>query len=167
MNVTETLWNIFGFSVFVQPRGSCVAGGVGSPHVRQHSGFLLLRPESDHLEGGERIVGQDVWIHGTRVVRSVDLSWASYCCWKLRDQGLDLTWDLSFVSRSAFCVCWQWTRSAGVPTTLAWSWPVAAQMEPFPSWRSPGISSGTSRSSAHTLWVWRHTLDWFMCVSVC
>lgn len=40
-----------------QSRGSCVAGGLGSPHVRQHPGLVFLRQEGDHLEGGERYLG--------------------------------------------------------------------------------------------------------------
>lgn len=43
--------------LFWQPWGSRVAGGLGSPHVRQHPGVLLLRQEGDHLEGGERLLG--------------------------------------------------------------------------------------------------------------
>lgn len=43
--------------LYWQPWGSSVAGGLGSPHVRQHPGILLLRQEGDHLEGGERHLG--------------------------------------------------------------------------------------------------------------
>lgn len=53
-----------------QSRGPSVAGGLGSPHVRQRVGLLLLRPQGDRVEGGERLLGQDVRVHGTRVVRS-------------------------------------------------------------------------------------------------
>ncbi len=59
-NVLLKFFYLNSFNLFGQSRGSGVAGGLGSPHVWQHPGLLLLRQEGDHLEGGEWHLGQDV-----------------------------------------------------------------------------------------------------------
>lgn len=105
LEITSKAWE----SVLVQPRGAGVAGGLGSPHVRQHSGLLLLRPQSHRVEGGERLLGQDVRVHGTRVVGSVGLG-----------GGVAAPRGAAVAD---VCVCvWgggQSTLSAGAPTTSA------------------------------------------------
>ena len=46
----------------VQTWRTSVAGVLGPPYVRQCPGVLWLRPQSHHLEGDQRVVGQAVWV---------------------------------------------------------------------------------------------------------
>lgn len=66
----------------LQSRGSCVASGLGPPHVWEHLGILLLWPESHYLERGEWHLGEDTWAHRPRLLRYRECGrsgWAGPC----------------------------------------------------------------------------------------
>lgn len=66
----------------LQSRGSCVASGLGPPHVWEHPGILLLWPESHYLERGEWHLGEDTWAHRPRLLRYRECGrsgWAGPC----------------------------------------------------------------------------------------
>ena len=53
----------------LKSRGTCVASGLGPPHVWQYPGILLLWPESHYLERGKRHLGEDARAHRTWLLR--------------------------------------------------------------------------------------------------